>query len=160
FSPDGRWLASGGVDRTVQLVDWASGERRRTLPVEKPVLGLAFSPDSQTLAAVNAAPPPPLRPWAPPARKPRTFPVNQDTGHPQHVVGIAFHPAGNRVITGSLDGTVRLWETAPGTDRSRVFDFRHGGFYPVAFAPSGRHFAVGLSNGTIALFATPPAAAR
>src|SRR5262249_9863960 len=103
FSPDGRWLASGGVDRTVQLVASAAGERRRPLPVEKPVLGLAFSPDSQTLAAVNAAPPPSLRLWDLATRKPRTFPVNQDTGHTQHVVGIAFHPAGNRVITGSLD---------------------------------------------------------
>jgi WD40 repeat protein len=149
YSPDGRWLASGGADRTVQLVERASGRGVHTFPGETQFTGLAFSPDSQTLAAVCDAPGP-LRLWDLATEQERTFP-----GHTQHVLWVAFHPAGNRVVTGSLDGTVRLWVTAPGTDGSRVFDFPQGGYYPVAFAPSGRHFAVGLANGTIAILATP-----
>src|SRR5262249_19000338 len=144
FSPDGRWLASGGTDGTVQLVELASGRRLPTFNGDTHFTGLAFSPDSQTLAAVCDAPGT-LRLGDLATKKERTFP-----GHTKHVLWVAFHPAGNRVVTGSLDGTVRLWETAPGTERSRLFDFGHGGFYPypVAFAPSGRHFAVGLANGT------------
>jgi WD40 repeat protein len=66
---------------------------------------------------------------------------------------LAYHPAGNRIATGSWDGTVRLWETASGADQGRVFDFRQiGPCSGVAFSPSGRHLAVGLANGTIAIF--------
>jgi WD40 repeat protein len=152
FSPEGRWLASGGVDRTVQLVDRVTGQRRHRFGVGTPVLGLAFSPDGKTLAEVGEAPDPAPRLWDVETRQERPL-----SGHTQHVLGVAFHPGGGRVATGSIAGTVHLWELPPGTG-SKAFDVgRVGG---VAFAPSGRHLAAGLANGTIALFATPPAATR
>jgi WD40 repeat protein len=68
------------------------------------------------------------------------------------VMGVAFHPDGNWVLTGCWGGTVRLWQTTPGNDGGREFNFHHVGFFNgVAFSPSGRHFAVGLANGTIVL---------
>jgi WD40 repeat protein len=148
-------LASGGAHKTVQLVDLASGRRLPPLRGGTRFTGLAFSPDSRTLAAVCDAPNPSLRLWDLASKKERTF-----AGHTHHVLGMAFHPAGKRVVTGSWDGTVRLWETAPGAGGCRVFEFRAAGLYPVAFAPSGRHFAAGLANGTIAILATPAPARR
>jgi WD40 repeat protein len=158
FSPDGRWLASGGGNRTVELIDRAGGLGTHTFRGKTPITGLAFSPDSQTLAAVSAAPGPSLRLWDLAAKKERAPPL---AGHTKHVLGIAFHPAGDRVATASQDGTVRLWDTAAGAEKSR-FDFDHKvvSSDTVAFAPSGRHLAVGLNNGLIAVIRTPPAPAR
>jgi hypothetical protein len=62
------------------------------------------------------------------------------------------------VETAAANGkTARLWDTAPGADRSRVFDFRHlATVGAVTFSPSGRHFAVGLGNGLLAILRAPP----
>jgi WD40 repeat protein len=156
FSPDGRWLATGGLDGTIPLIDRASGERVHTFRVSLPVTNLAFSPDSQSLAATTDGPGPSVRLWDLTTRAPRTA-----AGHTKRVVGLAYHPAGHRIATGSQDGTARLWEVSPGAEPGRVFDFHHTGpAQAVAFSPSGRHLAVGLGNGMIAIIRTPPDLAR
>jgi WD40 repeat protein len=152
FSPDGRWLATGGADRSVQLIDRASGQRLPPFRTESPITSLTFSPDSKTLSATCFAPGPSLHLWDITTRK--ALPPR--TGHTTHVMGIAYHPAGSRVATASLDGTVRLWNTA-GAEESRTLIRQVGTSCTVAFSPSGRHLAVGLANGTIAILETPGA---
>src|SRR5262249_23510511 len=49
FSPDGRWIASGGWDNKVRLWDAATGELCATLPHPGYVLSLAFNRDGQWL---------------------------------------------------------------------------------------------------------------
>jgi WD40 repeat protein len=157
FSPDGHWLVSGGLDRTVQLVDRASGRRVHPFGLSTPVTAVAFSADSQSLAAAGDGPDPPVRLWDVATKRERAL-----TGHTRPVQALAFDPAGRRIAGTSLDGTVRLWDAAPGVDPNRPpFDFRHiGPTAGVAFSPSGRHLAVGLGNGLIAVIHTPPAPAR
>src|SRR5262249_6733715 len=114
------------------------------------------SPAARALAAASDGSGPPVRLWDVATSAERGV-----TGNTSRVLGLAFHPQGNRVATASLDGKARLWETSAGADHSRDFDFSqigHSG--AIAFTPSGRHLAVGLNNGSIAIIRTPPALKR
>jgi WD40 repeat protein len=51
YSPDGKWLASGGYEKTIQIWDVESGkELRRWRAAEENIIGLVFSPGGRTLA--------------------------------------------------------------------------------------------------------------
>jgi WD40 repeat protein len=54
YSPDGRWVASGGEDNTVKLWDAQTGALVRTSRGHTSVVSrVAFSPDSQRLASAS-----------------------------------------------------------------------------------------------------------
>ncbi len=106
FSPDGKWLASGGRKGTVQI--WgATNELKHhaTLPDHgKTVWALAWSPDSATLAASADKS---IKLWKVAEKK-----AEELQGHLVPIRSLAFADGGKKLISGSEDKTVRVWDVA------------------------------------------------
>ena len=49
-----------------------------------------------------------------------------DEGHTRQVNAVAFHADGQHVLTGSDDGTARLWDLATGEELVRLIDLGRG----------------------------------
>ena len=60
-------------------------------------------------------------------------------GHTDYVNSVAFSPDGTTLVSGSDDGTVRLWDIASG--EARVFDGHEDYVNGVAFSPDGSQVA-------------------
>jgi WD40 repeat protein len=72
-------------------------------------------------------------------------------GHSQDVITLAVSPRGDRVLSGSKDGTVRLWDLQ--TCKELVQMEGHAGpAWGVAFAPDGKQALAAGQTGCLALY--------
>jgi WD40 repeat protein len=140
FSPDGRTLFSVESEGAVQGYDL--GESRVVKKSEKPagpVLSMARSADGKRLAFSVF-------------RRVRIWDTESDqwlpdlVGHTGDVLHVAFSPVGNRLASGAMDGTVRVWDLKTGraTELRGHTAFRNGlpiEVHGVAFAPDGHSLA-------------------
>ncbi len=104
FSPDGRFLALAAYGKNdLNVFDAKTGAHVMSLDLPSPAYSLAWSPDGAELAAgafdyniylfdTRSA------------RRKGTF-----TGHRQEVTQVLFAPSGDRIVSTSLDKTIRLW---------------------------------------------------
>jgi WD40 repeat protein len=113
-SPDGRWIAGGLADRTIRL--WST-ETGRVVDVLRGhsdfVLDVAFSPDGRQLASASWDKT--LRLWDLATRQHRVL-----RGHTKEITRVLWRDV-DHLVTGSFDGTVRLWE-APSLELPSAFD--------------------------------------
>jgi len=149
FSPDGQTLLSASADGTVRLWSWAEGQTRLTLNHPEAVTCLAVSPDGQTVAAGGVDHQ--IRLW-----RTSDGTLRQTlTGHTNLVRDLAFSPDtapfGVRLISGSSDGTVRLWSMDDQAE-GRVIVEQPGEITTVAVSPDGSLLAAGSNYESVRLW--------
>jgi WD40 repeat protein len=120
-------------------------------------IGLAFSPDSSTLAVGSADKTVHLWDVADPAHPVLLGPAL--TGPSGYVWAAAFSPSGKTLAVGVTDGTVWLWNVAspahPVLIATLTSPANH--VYGLAFSPSGAQLAATSFEGTVHLWDTSPA---
>jgi WD40 repeat protein len=131
-----RPLATGSADNTVRLWDATTGTSRTLKEHTWQVTSVAFGPDGRILATAVLA---------------------SLTEHTAAVQAVAFHPDGDTLATGSMDGSVRLWDTATGKARAPLAT-GFSGVFSLAYSPDGRTLAVvgGDGSGRLLDVTTPP----
>lgn len=138
FSPDGRRIASGSLDKTLRQWDAFTGQA-----VGAPLTGhtdavtsVAFSPDNRRI--VSASHDKTLRLWDASSGQPIGQPL---VGHTDLVYSVAFSPDGRRVASASADKTIRLWDAVTGQAIGRPLTGHEHWVWSVAFSPDGRRIA-------------------
>lgn len=103
ISRDGRYIVSGGGDRTVRMWDLDSGQNSITLSIEDGVTCVAISPKGNLIAAGSLDRG--LRVWD----ALTGYLIKRIEGHTDSIYSIAFALHSEHLISASLDKTIRLW---------------------------------------------------
>lgn len=109
FSPDGQTLASGAADKTIRLLNIATGQTERTLEGHSHhVLGVSWQDNGRALASASADLS--IKVWdVESGQVTRTI-----TGFPKEVTSVEFVGTTNHVISALAHGEVRLIDTSSG----------------------------------------------
>ncbi|MEG4856419.1 caspase family protein [Microcoleus sp. K1-B6] len=143
FSPNGKMLASGSDDGTIQLWN-LEGKELRTLPGHsREVQSVSFSPDGTMLASSSSDGT--VKLWNLDGKELRTLKTQSNNW----AFSVSFSPDGKMLASANSDGTVKLWNLAG--KELRVLKYT-AAINSVAFSPDGKVLASANSDGTVKLW--------
>lgn len=145
WSMDGRYIASGSLDKTVQV--WAVNPGDHFRPY-------VYRGHTDGVCAVD---------WSPDGRRVVSGSIDKTVqvwdafnggdsavyrGHTDLVTTVAWSPDGRYVASGSVDGTVRLWEVATGS-QLYVYRGHTADVNSVVWSPDSQSVASGSADHTV-----------
>jgi eukaryotic-like serine/threonine-protein kinase len=143
WSPDGRSIASGADDATVQVWDASHGGSILTYRGHKQLVeAVAWSPDGQRIASGgfdhtvqvwNAA---------------NGVPILTYQGHTNYVVTVAWSPDNARIASGSYDTTIQVWDAADG-GHALTYRGHKSIVHTLAWSPGGKYLASASFDHTV-----------
>lgn len=146
FSPDGRFLASGGRDRAIRIWDAESGELLTTSIVHEDwVTTIAFHPDGTQIVSGS--------------RDNSVRLIDAASGEQIRIIGhhrgdvtsLAFTPDGSILATGARDGAIELYYMPAAELITEIENFG-GAIWDLRFDPSGKILAAASDDGSIWIY--------
>lgn len=142
YSLDGKTIATGSVDGTVQLWNTRTGKTIKKFKLNDEYIGyLKYSPDGQTIATRGAENT--IELWNTRTGKHlkslsgHEKPTTRYEGHPDvTIASYTFSPDGRTIVSGGGDKTVRIWNTRTGINIETLTGHTET-VVAVAYSPDG-----------------------
>ncbi|KAH2021052.1 hypothetical protein KXV65_003447 [Aspergillus fumigatus] len=110
-------------------------------PLQVYCSGLAFSPTDSIVRRIFNNKQPSWLPVLPQVHKSWSAELQTLEGHSSWVSSVAFSPDGQRIVSGSDDNTIKLWDAQTGSEL-RSLEGHSDWVHSVAFSPDGQRIVI------------------